>query len=69
MTFQSVSIPRSAAPLPHTARFTAAQAGVLLFGVLAAIYLAWPIWLLTSPVDLGRNEFLECLVRRCFAER
>ena len=56
MTFHPVSIPRSAAPLPHAARFTAAQAGILLFGILAAIYLALPIWLLTSPIDLGRNE-------------
>lgn len=56
MTFQPVSIPRPAKPLLHAARFTAAQAGILLFGILAAIYLAWPIWLLTSPVDLGRNE-------------
>ena len=56
MTFQPASIPRSAPPLPHAARFTAAQAGILSFGILAAIYLAWPIWLLTSPVDLGRNE-------------
>ena len=56
MTFQSLSIPRSAAPLPQAARFTAAQAGTLLFGILASIYLAWPLWLLTSPVDLSRNE-------------
>ena len=56
MTFQPVSIPRSAAPLPQAARFTAAQAGILLFGIFASIYLAWPLWLLTSPVDLSRNE-------------
>ena len=43
-------------PLPNAARFTAAQAGIFLFGILAAIYLSWPIWLLTSPIDLGRNE-------------
>jgi hypothetical protein len=56
MAFHPVSIPRSAAPLPHAARFTVVQAGILLLGILAAIYLALPIWLLTSPVDLGRNE-------------
>src|SRR5947208_2602275 len=35
---------------------TTTQAGFLLFGLLAAIFLAWPVWRAAIPLEINRNE-------------
>jgi hypothetical protein len=49
-------IQRSIAASRFSTGLTATQAGILLFGALAAIFLAWPVWRTAFSLEINRNE-------------
>jgi drug/metabolite transporter superfamily protein YnfA len=46
----------TSAPAPSAAGTARAWFAVSIFGILAAIFLAWPVWRLWLPVEINRNE-------------
>lgn len=56
MSSQPVSLPNSLAPSPYAARFSQVHAGIAVLAILSAIYLAWPVWRIASPLEFSRNE-------------
>ena len=56
MSFFPAQLPRSLAPAVQPASYAKAQMGAWLFAVLAAVFLAWPIWRIGFTVELSRNE-------------
>ncbi|MGO9173280.1 MAG: hypothetical protein ACLP7P_15140 [Rhodomicrobium sp.] len=56
MSFFPASLPGSLAPSSAAGGFAKTQAAIWIFGVLAAIFLAWPVWRIGLPLELSRNE-------------
>ncbi len=56
MSFFPAQLSRSLAPAAQPASYAKAQMGAWLFAVLAAVFLAWPIWRIGFAVELSRNE-------------
>lgn len=50
------SFSEQSVPALRVGNVTPAQAGLVLFAVLAAIFLAWPLWRLAFPLEINRNE-------------
>ena len=52
----------------YGARVTIIEAGAVIFGLLAVVFLAWPLYRLSSPLEFNRNEpwnawFIDAAVR------
>lgn len=56
MSFFPAQLSCGLAPAAQPAPYAKAQAGAWLFAILAAVFLAWPIWRIGFPVELSRNE-------------
>jgi Dolichyl-phosphate-mannose-protein mannosyltransferase len=50
------SLPGSIAPFSPSAGISKAQAATWLFAILAAVFLAWPLWRIGFAIEIGRNE-------------
>jgi hypothetical protein len=49
-------LPTSITPSFDQTGLTRAQAANVLFGMLAALFLIWPIWRIAFPLEINRNE-------------
>ncbi len=49
-------LPGSIAPSSFSTGLTRTQIGIVLFGLLAAVFLVWPIWRAGFPLEINRNE-------------
>src|SRR5215469_10602227 len=48
--------PASLAPSSPSRGISKVQAATWMFGIMAAVFLAWPLWRIGFPAEINRNE-------------